>query len=175
MMGRPSTYTPEVAQQICERIAAGEYVTAICESEFMPHRDTIYRWLSKHKDFADAYARAREMWAECQLEEIIKIARTPTGDTYIDKDGNEKTNHEVLARSRLHVDTLKWALAKVNRKRFGESSQVDMTNSDGSLAVPADPTLIASKIEAIYQKALAARPTTDAVFEEIPDDGSDLC
>jgi len=142
----------------------------------MPGESTVYAWVSRHKEFRDIYVRARESWAEAQLERVIEAAQDGSCDTYIDKKtGEQRTNHEAIGRSRLYVDTLKWALARMNRVRFADTATVDMTNSDGSLAAPADPKLITQRIEAIYQKALASRPTTDAVFEEIPDDGSDLC
>lgn len=148
----------------------------------MPAESTIYLWLSKHPEFMELYTRAREAWAEAQVEQILNIARDGSNDTYTDEEGNEKTNHEVIARSKLHVDTLRWVMTRMATRRFGEKSSVDVTNSDGSLTKALEnPADVIARLDAIYakatQKMLADANVTDAVFEEVsyPEDGSDLC
>ena len=46
MTGRPSVFTPEIAAEICERIAMDESLIKICESDHMPSTNTVYRWLN---------------------------------------------------------------------------------------------------------------------------------
>jgi hypothetical protein len=59
---RPSSYTFEVSEQICELMAQGKGLRTICELPGMPARMTVLRWLDDpaNKSFRDRYARARE-------------------------------------------------------------------------------------------------------------------
>jgi hypothetical protein len=41
-------------------------------------------------------------------------------DTEMGEDGIERTNHEVVARARLRVDTRKWAMSKLAPKKYGD-------------------------------------------------------
>jgi len=46
-VGRPSIYTPEILEAICERVANGEAVRWILTGPDMPHRSTFQRWLAR--------------------------------------------------------------------------------------------------------------------------------
>ena len=58
--GRPDTYTDEIAAAICERIAKGDRLTAICEEPAFPKYKTVDSWQQRRAKFAGAIARARE-------------------------------------------------------------------------------------------------------------------
>ena len=74
--GRPSIYTPEVAAEICERMAAGESLRSICRSEDMPKESTVRLWaLDNREGFYPQYARAMETRMEGLADEILEIAR----------------------------------------------------------------------------------------------------
>lgn len=75
-MGRPSDYTQDIADLICERIADGESLRSICSAEGMPSRMSVFRWLADpaRTAFRDQYARAREEQAEFYAESIVEIA-----------------------------------------------------------------------------------------------------
>jgi hypothetical protein len=62
-MARPTDYTPELGDQICELLADGMSLRAICQADDMPHRATVFRWLARAglEEFRDQYARARVM------------------------------------------------------------------------------------------------------------------
>ena len=84
------------------------------------------------------YARACEARAEAIFDEILEIADESSNDIeQIDLgDGmvSEKVNHEAIQRSKLRVDARKWALSKMNPKRFGE--KLDVTSNDQTLPAP---------------------------------------
>jgi hypothetical protein len=122
-IGRPSGYSEALADTICSRIAEGESLVAICQSEDMPHRATVFRWLADNTSFCDRYVRAREAQADKLAEEILQIADDGQNDTYQTDDG-EATNHDVIARSRLRVDARKWLAAKLAPKKYGEKLSV---------------------------------------------------
>ena len=68
--GRPSEYCAEIAMTICDRLADGERLRAICADAEMPDKATVFRWIGRHKDFRDQYAWAREAQADDILDEI---------------------------------------------------------------------------------------------------------
>ena len=121
LFGRPSIYNPELAAQICEHIAQGKSLRTIAEMEGTPHQATIMAWLDgSHPDFSEQYARAREAQADKLAEETLLIADESSQDTYVDADGNVKTNTEAIQRSKLRVDTRKWLASKMAPKKYGD-------------------------------------------------------
>ncbi len=123
--GRPSRYTPELAAVICERLAEGETLRSVCRDQAMPDKATVLRWLGdKTKaDFRDQYAHARDMQADALFDEALEIADDVSGDWFTDKDGRKVLDHEHVQRSRLRVDTRKWAAGKMAPKRYGDKVQ----------------------------------------------------
>jgi hypothetical protein len=132
-VGRPSVYTPEVADEILQRLAAGESLRGICEGDAMPAASTVATWVIDDREgFAERYARARRVQALHWAEEIVAIADDGTNDVTVDADGNERTDHDAIQRSRLRVDTRKWLLSKVLPKVYGEKVAVAHTDPDGN-------------------------------------------
>lgn len=122
-MGRPSVYTQEIADSICERIADGESLRNICLGDEMPCRSSVFKWLNENKSFSDQYARAREAQADHMADEILAIADETDRDT-IDTEGGERANNEWIARSRLRVDARKWLASKMAPKKYGDKLDV---------------------------------------------------
>jgi len=91
------------------------------------------RWLAdeNHQAFCDQYVRAREAQADRLAEEILEIADDGSNDTYTDENGNERTNQEVVARSRLRVDARKWLASKMAPKKYGDKIQQEVSGADG--------------------------------------------
>lgn len=108
--GRPTAYDPEIATEIVRRLASGETLRAICRDDGMPPRQTVMHWVADDRDgFSGRYARAREIGALEMADAMMEIAAVGSGD---------------VQRDRLHVDTLKWALAKAVPKLFGDKTMV---------------------------------------------------
>jgi hypothetical protein len=126
-MARPSDYTEELALHICAELASGRSLVSICKDDDMPDISTVYRWRLAHPAFRDMYTRAREDQADTLADEIVGIADESINDTYLDSDGNERTNHEVVARSKLRVDARKWVAAKLKPRSYGD--KLDLTHS----------------------------------------------
>ena|SRR3990167_4947280 len=114
-MARPTDYTPELATEICSRIALGESVRSIVKDNKMPSSSSVFNWLldKDKKEFLEQYETARNIQAELMFEELLEIADTEEKD---------------VMRSRLMVDTRKWYLSKVLPKKFGD--KMDLT-TDG--------------------------------------------
>jgi hypothetical protein len=58
--GRPSHYSAEIADTICDRLAGGESLRGICADAGIPDRATVSRWLGRYEEFRDLYGSARE-------------------------------------------------------------------------------------------------------------------
>ena len=121
-------FNQETADRICERLAAGESLRKACVDG--PDPSTILRWTEDNDAFAQQYARARSAGYSLLADELVEIADDSTNDTYTDEDGNVRTNQEVVARSRLRVDTRKWMLSKMLPKVYGDKLELG-----GSLTV----------------------------------------
>lgn len=127
-MARPSDYTEELALLICAELASGRSLVSICKDEDMPGLTTVYRWRLERPAFREMYARAREDQADTLADEIVGIADESINDIIIDPEtGYERTNHEVVARSRLRVDARKWVAAKLKPRSYGD--KLDLTHS----------------------------------------------
>jgi hypothetical protein len=96
----------------------------------------VFRWLASNQIFREQYAHAREVQAESWADDIIEISDDGVNDTYKDEDGHERTNQDVIARSRLRVDTRKWLMARMAPKKYGDKITQEVTGADGSPLVP---------------------------------------
>jgi len=127
--GRPSIYSDQLVETICLRIAEGESLNKICKDEKMPDKATVFRWLVSDQVFCDKYARARELQAETQFDELIDIVDQPPELSYVkDKDGNDvevKFDSSYVAWMKLRVDTRKWTAARMAPKKYGEQKQAE--------------------------------------------------
>ncbi len=63
------------------------------------------------------------MQADALFDEALEIADDAAADWATDKDGKKTLNHEHVQRSRLRVDTRKWAAGKLAPKRYGDKLQ----------------------------------------------------
>lgn len=146
MTGRPTSYTDEVADEICSELVEGRSLKAICLDEGMPHRATVFRWLAdeRYTSFRDRYARAREAQADAIFDEILDIADDGSNDWMArDQDGDEGDqvlNHEHIQRSRLRIDARKWMAAKLRPKVYGDKSLIEHTGADGGPIAIKDAT-----------------------------------
>lgn len=131
-MPRQSEYTQELADLICERLSDGESLRAICRDDEMPSKATVFKWLTQQKAFADQYVRARENQADHMADEILSIADDGLNDTYVDENGNQRTDQDVIARSRLRVDARKWLASKMAPKKYGDKITQEHTGADGA-------------------------------------------
>lgn len=132
VMGRPTIYSDELAQTICECLMVGMSLRKICELDGMPAISTVMQWLASNKsDFMEQYAHARQVQAEYLLDELIDIADDSSKD-YVIVDGQERLDQEHIQRAKLRIDTRKWNIEKLAPKRYGNKQQVDNISSDGS-------------------------------------------
>lgn len=133
-MGRPTIYSEEIASIICERIASGESLRKICKTKGIPARSVIFKWLVKNPVFKDQYALAREESTAALFEEMLEICDDATNDWMEhNAKGTDATiwklNGEHVQRSKLRVDTRKWALSKLQPKKYGDKFTTEHTGT----------------------------------------------
>jgi hypothetical protein len=74
--GRPSDYSPELAEAICAGIAEGLLLPEVCKRPGMPSPATIFVWLNKFPEFLEQYATAKEIQCEILAGETNEVADT---------------------------------------------------------------------------------------------------
>jgi hypothetical protein len=127
-MGRPTTFTQAKADAICERLANGMSLRAICRNKAMPNKSTVFKWLGQNSEFSDQYARAREAQADLLVDEMIELADTPKigKKTKKTSDGKvEETTFDMTEHRRLQIETRKWVAAKMRPKKYGDKLDVE--------------------------------------------------
>jgi hypothetical protein len=103
--GRPSIFSEELATRICERLAFGETLRAICRDVEMPAVQTVLDWKANNDAFSGQYETARITGYQLMADELTEIADDKLGEPQ---------------RDRLRVDTRKWLLSKALPKIYGD-------------------------------------------------------
>lgn len=135
-IGRPSNYSDEIADKICEGLIDGRSLRSICLDDDMPGITTVMRWLSKNEDFREQYTRARELQADTIADEILDIADDGSNDWMERKSGEGEHlgwqfNGEAARRSQIRIDARKWMAGKMRPKKYGDKVQNEHSGPDG--------------------------------------------
>ena len=110
-MGRPTSYTEELGDLICEGVSRKTPLARLCdEDNKLPNPRTVYRWLRTNKGFCQNYTRAKEDQADYLVEEALTIA----DDASIEP-----------ADKRIRVDTRKWIASRFNAKKYGDKQFIE--------------------------------------------------
>jgi hypothetical protein len=122
-MGRPSTYTQEIADEIVQRLANGEPLRAICRDDDMPTWRTVYNWIDADDKFSARIAHARERGFDAIAEDTIQMideeperCGTQFGDK-VDPGHVQWQKNRVEQRLKL--------LAKWAPKKYGDKLEID--------------------------------------------------
>lgn len=118
----PEGYGQEHADAICEMLADGKSLRAICREEGMPSTSTVCKWLAKNAEFAEQYTRARELQADALFDDCLDIA--DKGLLALDD----------AADRRLQIDTRKWMAGKLKGKYSDKVKHVGGDDGDAPIA-----------------------------------------
>jgi hypothetical protein len=146
--GQQTKYSDALADEICERLAMGESLNAICQDPYMPAENRVRQWVlddradksGNGRGFAAKYARARAIGYECLADEIIDISDAP-----IMFEG--RPDNALVQQARLRSDNRKWFLSKVLPKRFGDKVTTEVTGD------PSAPLLTRIELVAVPPRA----------------------
>lgn len=116
MTGRPSSFSEQIADEICEEIATGGALHRLCaEREGWPSERTVYRWLEEHEDFRQKYARARDRQSDRMAFDTVLIS-------------DEEPDPQ---RAKVRIDARKWLASKLAPKKYGDKTQLEHTGENG--------------------------------------------
>lgn len=152
MTGRPSKFTHELFDEICERISKGETLASICRDKNLG-ASTVYDWMTADKDLFGQFARAREAGFDAIALEALEIVDSTPPSVRGAKDGAHVQWQKLRAETRLKL------LAKWDPKRYGE--RVDMTSSDGSMTPKGGEVDFSKVSDAALAELMAARRPSD--------------
>lgn len=163
------TYEPDKGIEFCERLSTSEFgMETVCRELGLVPR-TVWRWLSKVPEFWDMYTKARDFQTELMYDEISRIAYLPlTHNGEAVEDGgcllDAGMAMAVIQQRKLIIDALKFKLAKLQPKRFGDNRNVQL-----DVAMPKQVTTeqYEQLRAALVQKQIA--PAQDIEHEDIND------
>jgi hypothetical protein len=122
-MGRPSDYSEELADRICDLMMDGKSMRKVAAMETMPDRSTMLRWLVAHPDFAAKCARAREIQADLMDDRVLETA--------------ELCDESNCHSSKVKISAYQWRASKLAPKKYGDKQSLEHSGPDGqSLAPP---------------------------------------
>jgi hypothetical protein len=127
--GRPSKYTPEMADTICQAIGGGMSLRRLCkDNDDVPDAQTVRRWMlgqgipPEHlASFRLNYGEARRLYEEHVFEELGDV-RTEGGQADVPRDT-------------LWSNNVKWSLARMNRAKYGDRSELGIAGVEGGVPV----------------------------------------
>lgn len=118
--GRPTNYTKELAAELCSQISTGMSLRKVCKKQIMPATATVYIWFSKHPEFVEQYARAKEDSADADQDRLDEIA-----------EGTLTGRYEPKA-ARVAADIIKWSASKKKPRKYGDRTT---HNHEGSIGI----------------------------------------
>lgn len=101
---RAKTYDAVIVEIICQQLAEGGSLTAICKKAGMPTYATLCRWRRIFPEVDQMLDRARKDRAEYLRDKLMEEAMGADEDT--------------VAVAKLRVDTLKWAAGKDDPNKY---------------------------------------------------------
>lgn len=115
-----TAYSPELALKMCEQIANGWTLSALCREDGYPLRQTFHRWVVQTPELARAYAAAKELSAHAMEEEALDMARLLT-------DGGDKVTQIMVRAFEVAMNQLRWSAMRRNPKVYSDKGLVSIT------------------------------------------------
>ena len=113
--GRPTVYSTEIADEICEMLMDGISLNRICKMDRMPKRTTVYNWVLNNEEFRDKYSRAREYQGDFSADYLYDLS--------------EEVRHKELTpdQARVMGNFHMWTAARRAPRKYGDQIKVDQT------------------------------------------------
>lgn len=153
----------EQREAILLKIMGGASMRQACR-ELGVDRVAVYADLKADEVFANQYARAAEVRADDIFDEIFDIADDGLND-WIERKGEDgKTrgwveNGEAINRSKVRIDARKWALARMNPRKYGDKVQIG--GAEDLPPVTIDATALSTAALREIMAATRATPEAD--------------
>lgn len=133
--GRPSAFTEEIRDEICNRIAGGESLRSICREDHIPALSTVLLWVVHNRNgFSEHYHAAREAAGYAHADEALELRHMLYSG---------EIDHQ---SAKVILDSLKWGAEKMAPKKHSQRQEIDHSSSDGSMT----PNRDGSALEDFY-------------------------
>lgn len=157
------SYSVELGDTICQRLADGESMRAICREAGMPDRASVKRWIAERPEFAAKCARAREEQAFADAERMQEILDSEPERI----DGRIDPGWVQWAKTQ--ISALQWFASKKAPKAFGDKLAIG-GDTDGAPIRLLSVTERAHRLQAIVHAA-AARIAPPAIEDDMKELG----
>ncbi len=108
---------PQVLDEICDRLAAGESMFDICRGDDMPAARTVYENMARDENIRARIARAREAQQDFEADNCIQIADAATPEDY--------------NVAKLRIWARQWRAAKLAPKKYGDKVLAEHSGPNG--------------------------------------------
>jgi hypothetical protein len=169
-------YSEEFDTEICDWIADGKTLRAYCRQENKPSHQIVYQWLNEWPEFADRFARAREVGHDAIADEILGIV-----DVHPPSTANGGTDAGYVSWQKNQAWVRFQLLAKWNPKKYGESKQLELSGPNGG-PIQTQATVVTGEglddegrealIEALERALMASTGEDRPYVDEDEDDDS---
>lgn len=129
-----SLFTQEIFDRICERIAEGESLRAICKTKGYPAKRTFLRWVENDEALQKLYGKAQMDRIDHYAEQIVDIAdEVRKGEKRVTKANGdvEVTEVDMVERAKVQIDARKWICARMAPKKYGDRVLNEHAGADG--------------------------------------------
>ena len=130
--GRPTIFTEILAAKICQRIADGESIRAICSDPDMPSTTAVFRWIAsgKYDGFRQLYEASMQIRLETLGDGLIELADAP-----IERNAAGAIDSAAVQMRRLQIETRRWILSKLLPRKYGDRMGLDHQGEGFNLTV----------------------------------------
>lgn len=113
----------KIINAACERVSNGEAIRNVLKDDNMPGTEAFFNWIKEDESKSKQYACACALRADAIFDEMLDIADAYEKDVSKDKDGIEQVNYNIINRDRLRNDTRKFIVARLNPKKYGDTTR----------------------------------------------------
>ncbi len=155
-MTRGVRHSEKVAAEVLERLAEGESLRKICRDSHIPSFRAAIRCAIKDREgFRARYDAARECLALAHFDDLIELA-AGAADVATGAPGTGEATAPVHA-VKLREDALKWRLARLLPKHYGERISQEISGPDGGPIQTETEFRITPEDEAFLKRVADAR------------------
>lgn len=105
---------------VCNAISEGHSLRKACKQVGIS-KPTFLSRCNDNKDLADHYARARNDLLEYWANQVIDLT-----DQEFEKDQYGRIDPALIQQARLQVDSRRWILGKLQPRKYGDKSSIDL-------------------------------------------------
>ena len=155
-VGRPTMYSAELAERICQRIENGESERRIAMDDDMPSQTTMWRWKEEHPEFCKQSARAREASAEKFNDELLELQENLNNELTTRLLNGEDFPRGAIEAYRVLMQEKARQVSWRDDSRFGDRKTVKIQSDTPDLS-----TIDMEKLKAARELLYDETPDTD--------------